>query len=467
MAKGEPMAGWIRVLKWLAIALALLVLGVAAVWLVSRMTGPGAAEREALAMIDTPSTASGRNGFAALYSLSHQVPEAEQAPVLAEDLRRFILALPGADGSTPAWTSALQDWPRLGTTAPGDPDWCGLRQAGCLERVRAAPQAYAGLLERDAALLDRAAALAEWDHFHSPFPARFDTPLPAYQPLTRLLTRDAWRFANGDADGALAGACAGVSQGRKLIAGGDSLIGSMVGAALVNANANLLATMLAELPHDHPLPAQCDAAFQLPFATADGACRAMLAEGRFTTGALRTGLTTAMATEAASRGLPVWGIRMFLDPERTAARMAPKFAWYCGEQARELIAQDRPLRDPTPPPSRWSLACTSNPVGCILADIAAPAYADYALRLQDADARLRTISALLWLRERGGAIDAAALAQVPAWMQSPSRPLRLDADAGTLGTAVFERPRQDDSGHDGTWSVPLPGSRLQPSAEAP
>ena len=467
MAKGEPMAGWIRVLKWLAIALALLVLGVAAVWLVSRMTGPGAAEREALAMIDTPSTASGRNGFAALYSLSHQVPEAEQAPVLAEDLRRFILARPGADGSTPAWTSALQDWPRLGTTAPGDPDWCGLRQAGCLERVRAAPQAYAGLLERDAALLDRAAALAEWDHFRSPFPARFDTPLPAYQPLTRLLTRDAWRFANGDVDGALAGACAGVSQGRKLIAGGDSLIGSMVGAALVNANANLLATMLAELPHDHPLPAQCDAAFQLPFATADGACRAMLAEGRFTTGALRTGLTTAMATEAASRGLPVWGIRMFLDPERTAARMAPKFAWYCGEQARELIAQDRPLRDPTPPPSRWSLACTSNPVGCILADIAAPAYADYALRLQDADARLRTISALLWLRERGGAIDAAALAQVPAWMQSPSRPLRLDADAGTLGTAVFERPRQDDSGHDGTWSVPLPGSRLQPSAEAP
>ena len=136
MAKGKPMAGWMRVLKWLAIALALLVLGVAAVWLVSRMTGPGAAEREALAMIDTPSTASGRNGFAALYSLSHQVPEAEQAPVLAEDLRRFILALPGADGSTPAWTSALQDWPRLGTTAPGDPDWCGLRQTGCLQRVR-------------------------------------------------------------------------------------------------------------------------------------------------------------------------------------------------------------------------------------------------------------------------------------------------------------------------------------------
>ena len=333
--------------------------------------------------------------------------------------------------------------------------------------MRAAPQAYAGLLERDAALLDRAAALAEWDHFRSPFPARFDTPLPAYQPLTRLVTRDAWRFVSGDVEAALAGSCAGVLQGRRLIQSGDSLIGSMIGAALVNGNATLLADMLAELPGDQRLPVQCGAAFASPLPAAEGVCQAMLAEGRYSTGAMRSQVGAAVAADAAGRKLPQWGARLLFDPERTAARMAPKFAWYCGEQARELIAQDRPLRDPTPPPSRWSLACTSNPVGCILADIAAPAYADYALRLQDADARLRTISALLWLRERGGAIDAAALAQVPAWMQSPSRPLRLDADAGTLGTAVFERPRQDDSGHDGTWSVPLPGSRLQPSAEAP
>ncbi len=52
-------------------------------------------------------------------------------------------------------------------------------------------------------------------------------------------------------------------------------------------------------------------------------------------------------------------------------------------------------------------------------------------------------------------------------MQSPSRPLLLDVDAGTLGTAVFEARRQHANGPDGTWSVPLPGSRLQPSAEAP
>ena len=35
------------------------------------------------------------------------------------------------------------------------------------------------------------------------------------------------------------------------------------------------------------------------------------------------------------------------------ARMAPTFAWYCGDQARALVAADRPLVDQTPPPSLW------------------------------------------------------------------------------------------------------------------
>ena len=424
-----------RALKWAAAVVVALVLLAGAVWLASRLMGPAAGEREALAMIDAPPEASGRDGFAALCTLAYDVPEADQARVLAEDVRRFEAMPPAADGSTPPWTSALLDWPTLGQSRQDDPDWCSLRQSGCLERVRTAPQAYAGLLERNAVLLDRVAALADWDHFHSPFPVRFDTPLPAYQPLTRLTTRAAWQFASGEVDGGLAGACAGVVQGRRLIATGDSLIGSMIGAALVEGNATLLAEMLAE--------------------------------GRFSTGVLRTQVNAAMAAEAAGRQLPAWGARLLFDPERTAARGAPKFAWYCGQQARALVADDRPLLDPTPPPSRWSLACASNPVGCILADIAAPAYADYGLRLQDADARLRTMATLLWLRGQDGPIDEAALARLPASMQSPTRPLQLDAAAGTLGTALFERPREDGKVQNGTWSVPLPGSRVQPADAAP
>ena len=136
-------------------------------------------------------------------------------------------------------------------------------------------------------------------------------------------------------------------------------------------------------------------------------------------------------------------------------------------RARALVAADRPLVGPTTPPSLWSLRCASNPVGCILADIAQPAYADYGVRLQDAGARLRTTAALLWLRGHDGPIDEAALSRAPAPLRSPERPLRLDLATATLGTAVYEKPRPGTHGHDGTWSVPLPGSRLQSAGVSP
>ena len=454
------------IFKSVAVVAALLVLLALAVYLVSRASGPSRAEREALALIDAPVVNAGRDGFAALYTVARDVPQAEQAAVLAEDMRRFAAMPLALDGSSPPWRSALEDWPGLAAPHEGDPGWCGLREPGCLERVRAAPQAFAGLLERHATLLERAAALVDWEHFHNPFPARLDTPLPAYQSLTWLPTRAAWHFVNGEVDVALAGACSGALQGRRMIEAGDSLIGSMIGAALVQGNAALLAEMLAELPRGQVLPAQCDAAYALPLPLGDGVCRTMLAEGRFATGGLRSQIAAGIAAGALSQDLPEWGGKLFFDPERTAARGAPKFAWYCGAQARALVAQDRPLRDTTPLPTRWSLACVSNAVGCVLADIATPAYADYALRLQDADARLRTTAALLWLRQQPGTIDAAALAGLPGGMASPARPFQFDAAAATLGTPLYAKPR-DGEPAGGVWRIPLPASRLQPTAASP
>lgn len=455
----------IRTLKWLAGLVIVLLLVASAVYWVSRGMEPSKAEQEAVAMIDAPPTHEGRNGFAELYTVAHDVPESERSRLLAEDLRRITALQPmTADVSgAPTWRSALEDWPELGESRADDPAWCSLREPGCLGRVRAASQPYAGLLERNASMLDRAAALSDWDYFASPFPPRPDTPLPAYQSLTRLTTRNAWRFANGKVDAGLAGVCNGVIQGRKLIVAGDNLIGSMIGAALIHGNANLLADMLAELPRDHILPAQCETAFALPMPLEKGVCRTMLNEARYVAGGLRNQVTGEMAGELIDKKIPSWASRALFDPERTVGLMAPKFAWYCGEHARARIAQDQPLLDlPPQSPARWSLQCASNAVGCILADISQPAYSDYGLRLQDADARLRVTAALLWLRGQDGAIDEAALGRLPALMRSPTRPLRLDDAAATLGTALHEKSGSGSNRHDGTWSVPLPASRLQP-----
>ncbi|MES5815429.1 hypothetical protein [Pseudoxanthomonas sp. Soil82] len=461
----------VRILKWLAAGVVALAMFVLAVYALSRAMGPTRAESAALALVDAPpQLPDGRDGFAALYSVGHDVPASDQARVLAEDVRRFAASPPLSmeEGATaPGWRSVLDDWPRLDPPQAGVPPWCPLREPGCIERVRAAPEAYAGLIERHAVQLERSSALAGYDYFRNPFAARLDMPIPAYQSLTHLPTRNAWRFARGELDAALAGTCDGVALGRRMIESGDSLIASMIGAALVQGHATLLAEMLAELPRQHPLPAQCSEAVARPLALEQGVCRVMLGEGRFSIGGMRTQVTGQIAAEASGHDVPAWGTRLLFDPERTAARMAPTFAWYCGDQARALVAADRPLADQTPPPSLWSLRCASNPVGCILADIAQPAYADYGVRLQDAGARLRTTAALLWLRGLDGPIDEAALARAPAPLRSPERPLRLDLATGTLGTALYEKPRSGTHGHDGTWSVPLPGSRLQSAGVSP
>ena len=157
--KGEAM---VRLLKWFALTAGVLLLLVIGVYLASRAMGPSKVEREALALVDAPPVREGRDGFAALYTLTHDVPEAKQGSVLAEDVGRLaaLPAMSGEGAGMPVWRSALEDWPALGESRKDDPAWCSLRKPGCLALVRSAPEAYAGLLERNAAQLDRVQALS-------------------------------------------------------------------------------------------------------------------------------------------------------------------------------------------------------------------------------------------------------------------------------------------------------------------
>src|SRR5690606_28300473 len=333
-----------RFLKWSGgIVLALLLLAVAG-YAGLRALGPPQAEREALALLDAgPEPAAGVDGFAALYTARHDIPASARAAVVAEDVRRLVASPPPGEDGAPEWTSALEQWPSLEPEqAQDDPSWCSARANDCLDRVRSAPDAYAGLLLRHAGVLDRAAELRAADRFTNPFPPRLDAPFPAFQSLARLATRTAWRFQAGQVDLAVADACEDVALGRRMIEAGDSVVGSMIGAALLQDNASLLGQMLAELPRDHPLPAQCARAVSRALALEQGLCRAMQAEGRYTVAGLRN-LDALAARETSGRDVPEWQLRLLFDPEATAARVAPAFAVYCQEPARTQLAADLPL----------------------------------------------------------------------------------------------------------------------------
>jgi hypothetical protein len=448
----------LNALKWLGLVLAGLVGLVLLVYVVSRLMPIPEDEARALAMLDAPRELEGRNGYAALWAIRHDVPEAELEQRLAEAVRDFG-ARPAWDGigELPAEPTLIGKYPLLDTKVPAEVSLCSAQEAGCLQKVRTSLAVVGPVVESRAALSARISALDGYDYFLSPFPSRLDTPFPAYQVLTRDLTSHAHAFAQGDVEGGLAGVCRSASIGRKLVASGDNLIGSMIGVALMKGAGALFVDMLAELPIDHPVPAQCRQVFTSDVAMAEGVCRVMLGEGRYVIGGMR-----AMNLPQSGE----WYAPHAFDLEKTAAINARRFTWFCGAEAAGMLERDQPLIIPSASPVRWSLRCAANPIGCILADIAMPAYRDYGLRLQDAEARQRLVATWLWLRDNPDRSRALAerLASRPAALKSPSRDVEVVEGGKALQVRMYDATREP------VWQLPLPawlqdapGAQAQPA----
>src|SRR3546814_16624863 len=80
--------------------------------------------------------------------------------------------------------------------------------------------------------------------------------------------------------------------------------------------------------------------------------------------------------------------RLVHDPEKTRALIAVNFAPACSSATRAMLAADERPGWPQEPRPRLRMECIANMAGCILADIAAPAYAGYGLPAPDGGARL-------------------------------------------------------------------------------
>jgi hypothetical protein len=113
----------------------------------------------------------------------------------------------------------------------------------------------------------------------------------------------------------------------------------------VQANAQLLADMLVELPADHPLPAECDQAMQ-PMLDEQSLCRAM--QGEY-----------AMSRAAIETSAQEFGGVLVLDRSSTLARAAGNLGWACGAAAMAALEADRPLPVPAPPQHDFGACRTS------------------------------------------------------------------------------------------------------------
>ncbi len=452
------MKRWLRRIGIVLLALFVLV---AALWTASRVRGPTAEQRQALELFQAEPELPGSNAFPALWLLQWDVPESEQAAVVAGDIERFRALPPPGHPERAAAVAAFRSsaagrYPDLEDTLAPEPAHCGWGTGGCLQKVRADRDAHATRLERAARLVDRVEAVTSHDHYRSQLPTTLDMPRPRLPLMQLAATRYALQFADGEIDAALANNCRALAGWRRLAGNSDSLLMAMFSAQGIQGHAGLLAEMLAEVPVDHPLPPACQTALAPLQAGEMGLCTAMQGEWELSRSAL-----DAMETDRRPMArLNRW---LLIDDEGAAAQHALNLSRACTGGADGALAEDRPLREAHPARRLMRFECVANLAGCILMDIAEPAYADYGVRMQDAGARISLLRALEWMRGQAAAGNGSAahlLGELPDGMVDPDRKVDVDPETGRLRMELLhDRP-------DTHWSVPLPRA-LRVQAEEP
>lgn len=437
-----------RVMRWVGWLVLGLFLVLGGLFAVSRWMGPTAEQRAALALLEADNAQpAGRNAFGLLWLLDYDVPLDEIDAVVAEDVAKYRETLADAQSAQVLSNQVSVAEGRFARHPawPSDLKMCGSGEASCLVMVRQRRDDYARQVAEDRALMERLRGLAAFDHYRSPMDGHIFPPLPPVKRFFVAHTASALDFVEGDTDGALAAVCRDVDTWRRLSANSDALLLASIGGAMVVTGARLFSDMLAELPLDHPLPSICATAFD-PARIVPDLCSATRGEAHIAQAHLdRYGDEAHFMLRS-----------LLLDPDATRAMMAPVYAHACTEGVRRALANDTPIAPPPTTGSPWRLECLGNVMGCTLFGIAAPAYDGYVGRMQDIQAMLRTVDAVLRVREQAADSDRT-MAQVlrEGGLRPAVATWRAPEFDETTGEIVIPLRAH---GSRTEWRIPLPGS---------
>ena len=396
------MKGLWKAIKWLpwvvAVTVTLFLLNLA----YFRMRGPNKAQDAALAKIAELNArpALGDNAFALLWLMPYDVADDQIEAIAADAVRRAQARIASGKDLTRLIPT---DWPLLPKPSNTDPGLCERRDSGCLARVRENPEVTRELLARYPRNLQRAHNLESKSSFRNEIPITLVSPLPisASDSAQRLrLSELALAWQDGQRAEAMAGTCRNIDSWRQLRHGSNSLVVSMIAVVYIDGATRLFGDMLAELPRDEPLPANCAAAFAPIVADDVSLCTEIAGEFLLSEDAYGK-------IEGTSGDKPdTFGKRVVFDgfiPLLFNKRQA--LAWRaqeiseanCSDEVVQQALLDKLIeRQPASPPLLESAA---NMIGRILHNIGAPAFEKYSARLLDSAAHLRLAATLIWLRE--------------------------------------------------------------------
>jgi len=434
-----------------------MALVVAIAW--GRLRGPTEAQAEALALLhqDLKPT-NGRNALPALWLADYDVPADQLDTVFAQDRLRaqaWLAKLPPVGIEPAAFVDAAAGrYAKLPPLSDADKALsCGIHDGDCLAKVRNHRDDVRALLSRNELRLHHEESLANYDYAWSEMPTDVRTPLPPYSSAQLWLTAAALDFADGQQAAALNRTCMNALTMRRLHASNNTLIGTMVADARLQAAANLFIQMLGELPVSQTLPDSCVQAFAVVGPEDGDLCPSMPEQFRHMANTLDVAESAARA-KGSSLSLSFQYSR-----DLTLRLAADGYAWACGEGVRTKALADLRFNEyDTPVAQPDFVDRVADPLGYILVEMARPAFGAYINRHQDTAAVLRLAATVMWLRQNHGDGRAIAerLAQRPAWMEvDKDRQLHVAADGRSVHMD-YHSPK--GHGADKRWPTewPLP-----------
>jgi hypothetical protein len=438
-----------RALKGVLWAVVGLIVAVVAAFAWGRLRPPTPEQEKALAALQADSKPpQGRNAYPWLWFVDFDVPADQLDAAYAKDRQRVLAwesnFKPGAGSADPI-PAPRADFPSLPKMSQADRDvLCKWREADCLDKVRAHRDAVNEALARHRQRLVRDEALSGFDHVWTDMPLNPVAPIPAFGASMGLWqTAIATTFLDGQPAQAMEAACTQVATMRRLHAHSNTLISTLIFAARLRGAVQLFVQLLAAVPADQPLPANCATAF-VPVTDADvDLCPSIRAE------------FTLVASPEVLGKQEHWYETPSLNAKVTRRLFAPRYSALCNVSLPQRLLSDERVAVATAPPGFDIFDVVSNSAGIILSRIAEPAFDSYLARQQDVAASLRMGALVLWLRETHDHDSTLQqrLAARPAWMHfAADRHVEVTADGKGIHMDVRDNNTRDPS--PTTWPLP-------------
>lgn len=410
---------------------------------VVRLLPAPADQREAVALLKEPiAPVRGRNATHALWLQKHDVPVALQERV-GKALLDYYRADP-ARGQAPIGPGhPLASYPLLQDTPYDGPGLCEQLKPGCLAFVRGNLAHVQDTLATRQRGLANALALHNFDGMRYGLDsAELTSPIQPFSAHRRLVnTHFAALFATGQKTEALSGLCDDIAAWRRLGADNDSVIGSMIAVGTVRRDVFLLGEMLAELPAEESLPAECTKALADSTDAEFDMCPAMKSEFAFARSQMDGKWDAHMNTW--QRAIS----RVFMHQRDHEGRTAINLSAFCGEQVVARMREDQPTRTwPDKAQGQCgTFASIVSPYSCMLTSIShSTGYAPYVDRRTDQAAILALARTVVWLRQREADTTRwpAVLKQRPASLGLRREP-SISADGRSVSIPLWSQPGED------------------------